>query len=84
MRRAGNRIERARGHKLKAKLLTLRSEYESAIDEALEGLAGLGITMRRGVLPDLVAAEHIKLQTLIDTRGLFGLESLPRITDPDA
>ncbi|WP_263223998.1 trifunctional serine/threonine-protein kinase/ATP-binding protein/sensor histidine kinase [Pseudomonas alabamensis] len=84
MRRAGNRIERARGHKLKAKLLTLRSEYESAIDEALEGLAGLGITMRRGVLPDLVAAEHIKLQTLIDTRGLFGLESLPRIADPEA
>ncbi|MFF7063574.1 AAA family ATPase [Pseudomonas sp. NPDC008258] len=84
MRRANNGIERARGHKLKAKLLTLRSDYESAIGEALEGLAGLGITVHRGILPDLAAAEHAKIQQLISKRGLFGLESLPRVTNPEA
>ena len=84
MRRAGNVLERARAHKLKAKLLTLGSDYESAIGEALQGLDALGIPMRRGILPDLVASEHAKIQKLISSRGVFGLESLPKIKDSEA
>lgn len=83
MRRAGSVIERARAHKLKAKLLTLRSNYEAAIDEALGGLSALGISLPRGILPEVVAAEHARIKTLITERGLFGLESLPRMWVPE-
>ncbi|RRV05339.1 GAF domain-containing protein [Pseudomonas sp. v388] len=83
MQRAASVIERARAHKLKAKLLTLRSDYEAAIDEALKGLAALGICLPRGHLPEVVAAEHARIKQLITERGLFGLESLPRMWDPE-
>lgn len=84
MRRTRNVLERARAHKLKAKLLTLRCNYEDAIEEALEGLRALGISMQRGVQPERVAAEHAKVQRLISERGLFGLESLPKIENLEA
>lgn len=82
--RAETAIDKARAHKLKAKLLTLHSNYDGAIDEALQGLAVLGVSLQRGVLPDVVAAEHAKVRRLIDERGLFGLESLPRIDNIEA
>lgn len=83
MRRAGSAIERARAHKHKARLLTLRSDYEGAINEALDGLTGLGITLQRGNHPELVAAEHARIQQLITERGMLGLETLPKIWVPE-
>lgn len=83
MGRATSVIDRARAHKLKARLLTLRSNYEAAIDEALRGLAALGISLPRGVLPEVVAAEHARIKQLLNECGMFGLESLPRIWMPE-
>lgn len=84
MRRARPGREKAQGHKLKARLLTLRSDHDGAIDEALAGLAEAGVSLRRGSAPELVAAEYAKVQTLIDQRGYAGLQALPRLVDPDA
>jgi predicted ATPase/signal transduction histidine kinase len=83
MQRAGSALETARAHTLKARWLTLRSRYEEAIDEALAGLSVLGITLPGGRLPEAVAAEHARLQTLAGQQGYAGLASLPRMAAPE-
>ncbi|MDZ3994377.1 AAA family ATPase [Pseudomonas sp. Teo4] len=76
--RARTPLQHARVCKLKARLHTLRSDYEPAIEAALAGLALLGITLARGNDPEHVEAEYARVRGLIEQQGRHCLESLPK------
>lgn len=77
-KRARSTLDQATACKLRARLKTLRSDYEGAIDDALQGLHLLGIDLGRGTVPQQVEAEYRKIQALIEEQGCHCLEALPR------
>ncbi|HDS1736355.1 trifunctional serine/threonine-protein kinase/ATP-binding protein/sensor histidine kinase [Pseudomonas sp. BP8] len=71
-------LDQATACKLRARLKTLRCDYDGAIDDALAGLRLLGIALERGHVPQQVEAEYRKIHALIERQGRHCLEALPK------
>ncbi|MDT8926472.1 AAA family ATPase [Pseudomonas taiwanensis] len=76
--RASTPLLHARAYRLEARLHTLRSDYETAIDAALTGLGLLGISLARGNDRHMVESEYARIRGLIEQQGRHCLESLPK------
>jgi len=76
--RARSTLDRARLCQLQARLFTLQSDYQAAIDSALSGLELLGIRLARGVDRQQAEASHARVLAMIEQKGRHCLESLPR------
>ncbi|CAM3618993.1 Nodulation protein V [Pseudomonas reidholzensis] len=76
--RARSPLDQATACKLRARLKTLRCDYDGAIDDALAGLRLLGIELVRGSAPQQVEAEYRKVHALIEQQGRHCLEALPK------
>jgi predicted ATPase/signal transduction histidine kinase len=70
-------LDRAAVHRLKASLLTVRSDYEGAIDAALSGLALLGVHLQRGPGKEEIQASYDAVQAALGGRPIACLGSLP-------
>ena len=74
-------MDRAAVHRLKASLLTVRSDYEEAIDAALSGLALLGVHLRRGPGKEEMRASYDAVKAALGGRPIACLGSLPATDD---
>ncbi|AVT75060.1 hypothetical protein RPPS3_09970 [Rhodopseudomonas palustris] len=74
-------VEIADTYRLRALALTIRSEYDSAIEAALQGLAAIGIEIQR--LPDLADLEQLyrACQARLDELTPAGILALPDASD---
>lgn len=74
-------VEIADTYRLRALALTIRSEYDSAIEAALQGLAAIGIEIQR--LPDLADLEQLyrACQARLDELTPAGILALPDTSD---
>lgn len=77
-KRARSPLDQAIACKLRARFKTLHSDYDAAINDALEGLRLLGIELGRGSDALQVEAQLRSIQALIEQRGRHCLEALPK------
>ncbi|ALV08533.1 trifunctional serine/threonine-protein kinase/ATP-binding protein/sensor histidine kinase [Roseateles depolymerans] len=76
-------LHRAAAHRLEAVLCTIRSDYEGAIDAALNGLGLLEVPLRRHPAPDEMRAAHRDTMALVQAHGgVQALADLPLTDDP--
>jgi predicted ATPase/signal transduction histidine kinase len=80
---ASRAIDKANVRRLQAVIDTVRSDYESAINDALEGLALLGITLRRRPSVSDCDTAYDKVRQMLEDRTLSAVIHLPEVTDPE-
>lgn len=75
-------LHRAAAHRLEAVLCTIRSDYEGAIDAALNGLGLLEVPLRRHPGQDEMRAAHRDTMALVQAHGgVAALADLPLTDD---
>lgn len=75
-------LHRAAAHRLEAVLCTIRSDYEGAIDAALNGLGLLEVPLRRHPGQDEMLAAHRDTMALVQAHGgVAALADLPLTDD---
>ena len=79
---AATPVERADLYRLKAIARIIRSDYEGAIDEALAGLALLGVELDRTVSDTDLATAYAACSARLNAVDVSALRGLPEITDP--
>ncbi|MFG1249482.1 trifunctional serine/threonine-protein kinase/ATP-binding protein/sensor histidine kinase [Xanthobacter flavus] len=79
---AATPVEQADLYRLKAIARTIRSDYEGAIDEALAGLALLGVELERSVTDEQLAQAYQACSARLNALDVSHLRDLPEITDP--
>lgn len=80
--RARSHLDRSAVFRLSANLLTLKSDYEGAIDEALLGLDELGVKLARGASEAEQDAAYHAIRRRLAGRPISDLERLPTMVDP--
>ncbi|MDK1491883.1 AAA family ATPase [Sinorhizobium sp. 7-81] len=80
--RAASATEKASAYRLRANLLTLRSDYEGAITAALLGLDLLGIGLKRGASRAELDQAYEEVKRTLGGRNILELRDLPVMTDP--
>ncbi len=79
---AATPVEQADLYRLKAIARTIRSDYEGAIDEALAGLALLGVELARSVTDEQLDQAYQACSARLNALDVSRLRDLPEITDP--
>ncbi len=79
--RAASATEKAAAYRLRANLLTLRSDYEGAITAALLGLDLLGISLKRGASRAELDQAYESVKRTLGDRNILDLRDLPVMTD---
>lgn len=79
---AANPIDQADLYRLKATARTIRSDYEGAIDEALVGLALLGVELERSVTDEQLEQAYQACSARLNALDVSALRDLPESADP--
>ncbi|WP_156318573.1 ATP-binding sensor histidine kinase [Rhizobium sp. AAP43] len=79
---ARSALDRSSVFRLRANLLTLKSDYEGSIDEALLGLDELGVKLARGASEAEQDEAYRAIRRRLDARRIADLEHLPLMDDP--
>lgn len=79
---AVNPVDQADLYRLKAIARTIQSDYERAIDEALAGLALLGVELERAVTDEQLEQAYQACSARLNALEMSHLRDLPEITDP--
>jgi predicted ATPase/signal transduction histidine kinase len=82
MQYARSALDRSAVFRLRANLLTLKSDYEGAIDEALLGLEELGVKLARGPSETEQDEAYRAIRRRLDGRQISDLEHMPVMEDP--
>lgn len=80
--RAGRPLDTAAVHRLKAMVLTVRSDYVKAIEAALEGLNLLGVVLERRPVPADYDTALRPIRSAMGGRRLEDVSDLPTMEDP--
>ncbi len=80
--RAETDIDRSDVFRLRANLLTLKSDYEGAIDASLLGLSELDVSLARGSTPAEQDQAYDRLRAMLGQRSILSLADLPAAEDP--
>jgi predicted ATPase/signal transduction histidine kinase/tetratricopeptide (TPR) repeat protein len=80
--RARTDLDRSAVFRLRANLLTLKSDYDGAIDEALLGLGELGVKLARGSSEEEQDEAYRNIRRQLADRPISDLEHLPIVEDP--
>lgn len=80
---ASGAIDKANVRRLQAVIHTVRSDYESAINDALEGLALLDITLQRMPSVSDCDTAYDVVRQMLEDRTLSAVIHLPEVTDPE-
>ncbi|MBB1249912.1 ATP-binding protein [Rhizobium sp. G21] len=78
---ARSALDRSDVFRLRANLLTLKSDYEGSIDEALLGLDELGVKLARGSSDDEQDEAYRAIRQRLDGRRISDLEHVPVMED---
>jgi len=79
---ARSALDRSAVFRLRANLLTLKSDYEGSIDEALLGLEQLGVRLARGASEVEQDEAYRAIRQRLDARRIADLEHMPLMDDP--
>lgn len=79
---ARSALDRSAVFRLRANLLTLKSDYEGAIDEALLGLDELGVNLARGSSQSEQDDAYRSIRRRLDGRQISDLEQMPLTENP--
>ncbi|SMD13753.1 ATP-binding sensor histidine kinase [Rhizobium sp. RU36D] len=79
---ARSALDRSAVFRLRANLLTLKSDYEGSIDEALLGLGELGVKLARGSSEAEQDEVYRAIRRRLDGRRISDLEHMPLMDDP--
>jgi predicted ATPase/signal transduction histidine kinase len=79
---ARSALDRSAVFRLRANLLTLKSDYEGSIDEALLGLDQLGVKLARGASEAEQDEAYRAIRRRLDGRQISDLEHMPLMDDP--
>jgi predicted ATPase/signal transduction histidine kinase len=79
---ARSALDRSAVFRLRANLLTLKSDYDGAIDEALLGLDELGVKLARGASEAEQDEAYRAIRRRLDGRQIADLEHIPLMEDP--
>ncbi|WP_170975840.1 ATP-binding sensor histidine kinase [Rhizobium sp. FY34] len=79
---ARSALDRSAVFRLRANLLTLKSDYDGAIDEALLGLDELGVQLARGSSEVEQDEAYRAIRRRLDGRQISDLEHIPLMEDP--
>lgn len=79
---ARSALDRSAVFRLRANLLTLKSDYDGAIDEALLGLDELGVKLARGSSEAEQDDAYRAIRRRLDGRQISDLEHMPLMDDP--
>ncbi len=82
LRYARSALDRSAVFRLRANLLTLKSDYDGAIDEALLGLDELGVKLARGSSEAEQDDAYRAIRRRLDGRQISDLEHMPLTEDP--
>lgn len=82
LRYARSALDRSAVFRLRANLLTLKSDYEGSIDEALLGLDELGVKLARGSSEEEQDEAYRAIRRRLDGRQISDLEHIPVMEDP--
>ncbi|MEX3634082.1 ATP-binding protein [Paraburkholderia sp. BR14320] len=82
MAQTRSNVDHAQAHRLKAALLTVRSDYAGAVNVALAGLARLGVHLPVRPSDDDLNAARDALRAELGERQIGDLVRLPRMEDP--
>jgi predicted ATPase/signal transduction histidine kinase len=80
--RAETDIDRSDVFRLRANLLTLKSDYEGAIDASLLGLSELDVSLARGSTSAEQDQAYHRLRAMLGERSILSLSDLPAAEDP--
>jgi len=80
--RAGRPLDTAAVHRLKAMVLTVRSDYVKAMEAALEGLNLLGVVLERRPVPADYDTALQPIRSAMGGRRLEDVSDLPTMEDP--
>jgi predicted ATPase/signal transduction histidine kinase len=79
---ARSALDRSAVYRLRANLLTLKSDYEGSIDAALLGLDELGVKLARGSTEEQQDEVYRAIRTRLAGRQISDLEHIPLTEDP--
>ncbi|MVA24805.1 AAA family ATPase [Agrobacterium vitis] len=79
---ARSALDRSAVFRLRANLLTLKSDYDGAIDESLLGLDELGVKLARGSSEEEQDQAYRDIRRRLAGRQISDLEHLPTMEDP--
>lgn len=79
---ARSALDRSAVFRLRANLLTLKSDYDGSIDEALLGLDELGVKLARGSTEAEQDEAYRAIRRRLDARRISDLEHMPLMDDP--
>jgi predicted ATPase/signal transduction histidine kinase len=80
--RAETDIDRSDVFRLRANLLTLKSDYEGAIDASLKGLSELDVSLARGSTPEEQDQAYERLRAMLGQKSILALPELPAAENP--
>lgn len=82
LRYARSALDRSVVFRLRANLLTLKSDYDGAIDHSLLGLEELGVKLARGSSEEEQDQAYRAIRQRLNGRSIAELEHLPVMEDP--